>query len=337
MILISDYLSKKLTFLSFLLIILVVFIHNYFEVLPPEGSFSYILQTTFSKGICYVANSLFFIISGFLFFRKQEPPSIEGYIKMLSKKTYTLVLPYLLVSALILTTYISIGIASYANLQQIIKVWLIEPIPFQLWFLRYLMLMCILSPLIYFLIKRLKYIYIILVFLLWFIFYYKVDHLLVSLTFFSIGAFFSIHGIQLEYGRYNKFILIITTFVWLLFSYLACIVFDGNLFFMSILRNISVVCGLIAIWLLYDYFYAFFKKIPSSISAYSFFIYLFHLPLILYVKKTIIKLIPDLDNSLNHNVSYLLTPILTVVICVIIGKLLKKYLSPVYKLLTGDR
>lgn len=335
---ISDYLSKKISFLYFFLIILVVFIHNYFGSIPPEGSLSYILQTTFSKGVCYVANPLFFIISGFLFFRKQEAPSMITYRQMLLKKLKTLVVPYLIVSALLMDVYVLFDISEFTSFREILRVWLLDPIPFQLWFLRYLMLMFILSPVIYYLIKKTKYIYITALLLAWFIFYYKVDWLLVSLTFFSVGAFISINGIQIPNYNKNRVLLIVSVLLWIGLSYLACIRFADNLIVMCLLRNMSIISGLVAVWLLYDCFSRSVERfLKTGISTYSFFIYLFHLPLILFVRRLLVLFAVDSYSILINNLIYIITPILTVAICIVCGVLLKKYLSPIYNILTGNR
>jgi peptidoglycan/LPS O-acetylase OafA/YrhL len=335
---ISDYLSKKLRFLSFFLVILVVFIHNYFGNIPPTDTFSYIFQTTLSRGISYIANPLFFIISGFLFFRKQEIPSIKNYTEMLFKKIRTLAVPYILTSALVLVIYIYLKIDHYTSITEVIKVWLTDPVPFQLWFLRYLMLLCIISPLIYYLIKKTKYIYLIFILLAWFIFYSEVDWALISITFFSVGAFIAIHEIQVP--DFNKNYLLPASVIlgWIFLSYIACIIYEDNFVVKCLIRNVAILCGLAAVWLLYDIFHKYAGKwLDAGILSYSFFIYLFHLPLIIFVRKALMMTIPDPYSVIGSDIVYVLTPIVTVITCIIMGYMLKRFIPPVYNIFTGSR
>ncbi|MFV0538056.1 MAG: acyltransferase family protein [Dysgonomonas sp.] len=335
---ISDYLSKKLRFLSFFLVILVVFIHNYFGNIPPTNTFSYIFQTTLSKGVCYVANPLFFIISGFLFFRKREVPSIKNYSEMLTKRLRTLAIPYLLTSLLVIIIYGLLGITKFTSITDVLKVWLVEPIPFQLWFLRYLMLLSIISPIIYYLIKKTKYIYIVVILLVWFFLYYKIDWALISLAFFSLGGFVSINGIQIPYYNKNHFLLSISIIGWVFLSYIACIVYEDDLIVQCLVRNIAIACGLVAVWLLYDILYKYINKwLDSDILSYSFFIYLFHLPLILFVRKALLIVVPGSHSFVGNNIIYIITPMVTIFFCIILGKLMKRFIPPVYNIFTGSR
>ncbi|MDH6309359.1 surface polysaccharide O-acyltransferase-like enzyme [Dysgonomonas sp. PFB1-18] len=339
---ISEYLSNKLRLLSFLLIIMVIVIHNYFGILSPHGSWPYIMKTVISKGLCYVANPLFFMISGFFFFRKKEEFNPQGYSTMLRKKVRTLLIPYLLISALVITVYAAFNISQFSNAGEVLWVWLAEPIPFHLWFLRYLMLLCLLSPLVCYLVKNGKFLYIAVLLLAWLLLYHKIDWPLISLTFFSVGAFIAMHDIRIPYYNGNRILLAASTFLWVFFAYVACIVLEEHEFAMSVVRNLSIVCGLVSVWLLYDCFYKYIDWFArSSIITYSFFIYLMHKPLMLYVNKAVMRTMALFTKAeyavINGQVSYLLTPLITVVICAVTGIFLNRYLTPVYKVVTGGR
>ena len=89
----TKYLSDKLTILYTILIIMVVYIHSrYIEAEQyPLANF---LQILTGKGVCRIANSLFFCISGYLFARNTE--DINSIWKKLKKRVRTLIIPYLL-------------------------------------------------------------------------------------------------------------------------------------------------------------------------------------------------------------------------------------------------
>jgi hypothetical protein len=113
------------------------------------------------------------------------------------------------------------------------------------------------APVCYFpsdlyLIKKTKYIYLIGILLAWFIFYSEVDWALISVTFFSVGAFIAIHGIQLPGFNKNYLLLISVILGWIFLSYIACIVYDDNFVIKCLIRNVAILCGLVAVWLLYD-------------------------------------------------------------------------------------
>jgi len=322
---------------------MVVFIHAYILLASPEDSFGYALKTTISKGLCYMANPLFFMISGFFFYRKGEKITASGYFGMLKKKARTLGIPYLLISGMVLAFYGIFKITQFSGVWDILYQWIVNPIPFHLWYLRYLMLLCVISPLIYYVVKKAKYVYLVAILAAWFFLYYKIDWPLISVTFFSVGAFISIHKIEIPYYNNNKVLLSLAVFFWVFLSYLACIILNEHLFIMCLVRNLSIVCGLVAVWWLYDCFYSGIEKLTkSSILNYSFFIYLMHYPLLFFVKRFIMRKVTALSAAdyytpLSGYVSYFLAPLITITICILVGMALKRFVPPVYNIITGNR
>ena len=78
----NKYLSKKIKVLSLLSMILVVYQHMgrgakldvyTYTMLPTEGWINSFAELSLAQGIARIAVPLFFIISGFLFFRNIEP------------------------------------------------------------------------------------------------------------------------------------------------------------------------------------------------------------------------------------------------------------------------
>ncbi len=102
MIEISSKDSKKIKVLTFLCAILVVPIHTYnveqysisFKGTGME-KFIYIIENFISDGVARTAVPLFFILSSFLFFYKITP-SIEWFIKKYKKRFKSLLIPYLI-------------------------------------------------------------------------------------------------------------------------------------------------------------------------------------------------------------------------------------------------
>ena len=73
----NKYLSDKLKSISFVLMVMVVFLHSYnvgikynTEIVQTNQGINWFLQNTISKGFTIIAVPLFFIISGYLLFFK---------------------------------------------------------------------------------------------------------------------------------------------------------------------------------------------------------------------------------------------------------------------------
>lgn len=204
----NKYLSDKLKAISFLLIVMVVFLHSYnLEVRFNTGTefikkgYNSFIQDLLSQGLARIAVPLFFIISGYLFFINIKNGSFSEFLSKYRKRSNTLVFPYLLWSIygllffLILQSipfvkplFVSELIVEYSTTQLLSRIF-IKPIPYQLWFIRDLIILVFLSPILYWLIKYLK-LYIIFIFLVcWICTFNFIILTSDSLFFFTLGAF----------------------------------------------------------------------------------------------------------------------------------------------------
>ena len=156
----TPYLSDKIKVISFVCIVLVVWIHTYYT----EGSnytSSMLLMNFWGCGICMLAVPMFYTISGYLFFLNVH--SIGDVFKKQKKRIRTLFVPYILSNVLSITFYylLDFVIARMPEWQVIINNNLLErasgngigywlyycfwegPIAFQLWFVRDLMFLVV--------------------------------------------------------------------------------------------------------------------------------------------------------------------------------------------------
>jgi surface polysaccharide O-acyltransferase-like enzyme len=171
--------SRTINMLRFPLIVGVLLIHT--RVLPvgTSGGFYY-LETLLSRIIGHVSVPLFFFISGYLFFYKTEF-SGKAYLDKIQRRTRTLLFPYVF--------WISAWIALYFALVKTGFIW--KGVPFdasfithafwdyerdaegtrpfigQFWFLRDLMCAVVLSPLIYWGIRKMKWFFVVALGVLW--------------------------------------------------------------------------------------------------------------------------------------------------------------------------
>jgi surface polysaccharide O-acyltransferase-like enzyme len=161
----NEYLSRKIKILSFIAIILVVLLHAYTvgdnDVIMCDISYNSFIQYLFSQGVTRIAVPLFFLISGYLFFRNIPNAKFSDFIKKYKSRFHTLFIPFMFWSILSLIFYILLSVIinifipslhefrSDIILIKIFQYIFITPIAFQLWFLRDLIVLVIVSPIIY--------------------------------------------------------------------------------------------------------------------------------------------------------------------------------------------
>lgn len=169
------FLSTKFRFWSFVAMVLLVYVHGYTieprylqpwtQPAEPLG-FTSGLQYLFANGLLRFRIPMLFAISGFLFAMHDFQP----HGSRVKKRIRTLVLPYLLWSALHIAILFlmetdatmrgwvaSSGIAYMgenqllvhdASLGQLVQRWIFAPLPYQLWFIRSLFFLNLLYPIL---------------------------------------------------------------------------------------------------------------------------------------------------------------------------------------------
>lgn len=333
----SQYLSNKIKNISFILTILVVILHAY--NIQNDISIVSFIQTFISYGIATIAVPIFFMISGYLFFYKFEP-SLNNWIKKYKKRFKTLLVPFIIwctgwMIVLYIVQLTSIGKGLFTNMiisefsfKDIIKYTYVYPIPFQLWYISALIECVIISPIIYYLIKKIGQISGYIFFILWISSILKYP-----IALFSIGAYLSIRNINLELKlntltyRAIVILFIILTGVKTYLSY-----FDVS--YINFLGNIVILLGVLSIWIGYDRHSNLWNK-SFDITKYSIFIYFFHEPLQSVIIRVMFKVLGS--DQIIHMIVYMLTPIITIFISISVGKFIDKYMKNSYAILTGGR
>src|SRR5882762_465882 len=232
----NDHLSYKLKALSLVAIILVVFIHSYnveikFTTGTLTGGTSHsvlFVENFLSKGIARIAVPLFYLISGFLFYITWNF-SFTGIVDKYKKRIKSLVIPYLFWSLFGVLLFLCLQTIPWSknfftkelikdySFSQLLETILVDPIPYQLWFIRDLIMLVVFSPLIGFLTKSTRGIWILFLVVLWFA-APKTFELFSneSLLFFTIGCYLAFEKSQplLNQGlsKYSPYFLI----TWLL-------------------------------------------------------------------------------------------------------------------------
>ena len=350
----NTYLSYKLKVLSLIAIIFVVFIHANINI-SDSTNFLYensaFLQYFISQGITRTAVPMFFIISGYLYFISFDG-TLNTYLIKTKKRIKSLVLPYFITSFSVFIFYYftilfskrifnSPGRFLDQSLGEILDIIFIHPLPYQLWFLRDLIIFVFLSPFIYYLLKYLRFYFIVILLFLWlrilpFDFYIFSNE---GILFFSLGGFLAFKKPFLIKKRKGKFyyFIICSWFLLLIIKSIYNINHGVENRISDVLLKISILYGIISVWSLYDIFM---KKIPNKIllklSYYSFFIYLIHEPILLGSLK-MLSIIFIKKNELLTSFFYFFNAFITIILCIIISKILQKYTPKLYSFIIGGR
>lgn len=360
--------SKTIAFLRFPLIVGVVLIHAHFtEVvcngtdLMREGGFPlyYDVSYFFSEILARISVPLFFVISGFLFFYRSDSFQFKDYGQKLKKRAKTILVPYIFWNLLVIglfflsQTFIPgmmsgsiMLVKDFTFADWMWAFWNADmiggakpvgefPICFQLWFIRDLMVAMLLSPLLYFLVKKLRLFALACLGLLWFfgVSSHVVGLSIVALFFFSIGAFFSVHG--------RNFVCAVKPFLpvsMLVFFALAFVELVFREYSWAVyVHRANILAGIVFAVSLSAYLVG---KRQWNANAFladsSFFVYAYHaLPLVLVIKLSFKMFHPQ--SSMEMLGIYFVSTAFVIAAGLIAYYLLKRYLPRFTAIITGGR
>ena len=161
----SDVISQ----LRLPLIVLVTYAHSYSSVSPDYSLLSTgwvsleVLKLLFSQTLSKVVVPVFFIISGYLFFANVNQWSLGVYGQKMSKRAKTLLVPYVVWNLLMAVKLHAFDIrflwdyCQQAGMQTDwlgCENWMTAPANLPLWFLRDLMVVSLLTPILYIVLSR---------------------------------------------------------------------------------------------------------------------------------------------------------------------------------------
>lgn len=354
--------SKVISFLRFPLIIGVVLIHTQISTIngitgdmsapaPFNGIFPLYesILYIFAQIITRIAVPLFFIFSGFLFFYRVESFSLQSYIAKIKKRVYTLLIPYLFWNILFIVFYNVLGwifpgkIQIYIGQGYTIADWLMElwnsngtgaPISLQFWFIRDLILVVIITPILYYSIKKLGYLFPLILGILWLIgLWPDIIFTIDALFFFSLGAYFSVTK--------RNFVELIKPHVisaGVLYLILVVLTFSTKshewvryVKYMSILLGIAFAISLSAVLIQKNKW-----RDNALLANSSFFIYAYHIIAIPIIRRILFSIIPC-TTDIHATVLYFTLTVIIAVMGILLYILFKKTLPQTTRLITGGR
>ncbi len=367
----NAYLSKKMNYLSFLAILGVVLCHAYnwqdrfltADTALSEGlKLGPMLQLCISNGLIRFAVPLFFAFSGYKFFMNFSF-SWKGYLKKLGKRVRTLLVPFLiwtvLAGALLLTVYKIAGLERYGIVEE--KVgnllnygpvsWLFDSPAFQLWYMTDLFKLVVISPVIYFLVKKCRIVPVIIFGILWLMnmpFMINMDGML----FFTLGAYLAVQQIPLagreepersgaDWERYRRNTILVVV-LWiggcLVYTIISAAVGQAAFAFyvLTALFKLNVLTGIASVWRLYDLKAGAWQEKPwlQSAVASTVFIYVSHEPVQHLLMDVLLE---KMDFPGAHTLIYFGLAFCVVCVDILVAGLLQKVCPKVYGILVGGR
>ena len=204
----DKYLSNKLKNMSLFMTFFVVILHSNNLENSSVLNVNTLVQNVIGQGIVRIAVPMFFVISGYLFFYKFKP-STEAFISKYKKRFKSLFIPYFIwctgwLIILYLVELTAFGRAMFSdriiadyNAVELFKNTYIYPLPYQFWYIRALMINVVISPIIYYIIDKLKDKALLVITVFWFF-----DVIYYPILMFAVGACFAIGNFDLYFKKY---------------------------------------------------------------------------------------------------------------------------------------
>lgn len=305
--------SRIISFLRFPMIVGIVLIHSGVDI---DGISSYPLyEYVVTKGIIgtftRVCVPLFFLISGYLFFCNIKSYDCHTFVDKLKKRGRSLLEPYLFYNALAICLFALMGLVRpelqsgvVPPLSQWTPVLVASlfwdygnnlPIVPQFWFIRNLMIIVLLTPLLYWLVKRTKLLVVIVLGSLWGgnIWEFGIPGMM-GLFYFTLGAYLALNSMSLFHVA-NKFYRIGYSYPFVAIFDIVTKGEDYNIYLhnIGVLLGILLVLNLLGRWL---------TKNPSMLPnrfllASTFFIFAMHSPYNGKIVAIMLHLLPAVSSD----------------------------------------
>jgi surface polysaccharide O-acyltransferase-like enzyme len=362
----KDLQSNVINFLRFPLIVGVVFIHNTSSTVAIPGmefgyvenlSVFYVCSQLFSQILGRVAVPLFFFLSGFLFFQNIDGFTKQDYLRKLKTIWKTLLIPYLFWNITVLFIYyIAQNIptldmwfnhkADY-NFQYILgSLWglpnetgMTYPRAYQFWFIRDLMVAVVLTPVIYFFIRKAKVYGVLLLGVLWFFnWWFDVVEVrglsIVAVFFFTAGAWFGSNKRNItddmgkvRYWSFALYPLLVIADLW-----------TKNDAANPFIHNAGIIAGIV-FWVNLVAHLLMTGKIHVNrfLLSSAFFLFAVHDPFLLTPLRKILYVVFNPQSDLLITALYFLIVLVTVLIALGLYYMLKRFLPTFTAIITGGR
>lgn len=348
----SEFFSKKLTRVSFILSICIILYHasNLNEYCIAVNNPLYIFQT-FLNTIIDIAVPTFFVMSGFLYYYNCDKLNI--CFKKAKKRIFSLLIPYFIFCALytvyflvlcnlpILKDKLNNAVNAKLNASNVFQGLFLAKYSGILWYVRNLIALTLISPLIYYSLKVKPVAYVVLVGM-FFCYFFDLNipiNLGIEINkwfWYYLGVVVSIH--IKDFKKLKTKTSVFFLIVGLLIVVLLCIYKINPLdiefysFIEKTVNKISLLVLVICFWFAFDLVVT---EKTIKLENISFFVYCIH-SLILESFQKIIFLLGD-KNLLFATIHYFIPPCLTYFIIIAIALFMDRFMPKTFKLISGGR
>ena len=361
--------------LAAIVVLLHTTMKGYVDFVPlAEQPLSATVYRLFSWGLCTLAVPTFFMFSGYYFFTRLQEWNYVIYWSKIKKRAKTLLLPYILWISIAFLLSFAIGVIvnggghnSIFNelinslrehgwlrifwdtnrigenpdkLNNIIGIPMhhMNPYVSPLWFIRDLMVVMVLSPIVYVFCEKLKlYGLLAVAVLLSLNIWIPIEGFsATAFFFFSLGAYFQIHkrSFLLDFRRIEWLSYVLTS----IFLIISLIIYGYNNQLSEVFRKIFSIFGVISVVNISGHIIEHGKvHIYPTLAASSFFIYATHTIYVNLVSSYLTRLVLPYNNTATYIASYFLQAFMTVLICLGMYVVLKRLCPRMLSVLTGGR
>lgn len=342
-------LSDAITWLRFPLIFLIILLHCY-SVQRLEGSHEIYFKVLYPFSLWLGETGVpgFFFISGFLFFLSKKT-----YLQKLKTRVHTLLIPYLLWNYMLLILYLiawAIGypqdindksLTDYTFLDYLRLFWdrgsfdngNFVPLLCPLWYIRNLLIMSILSPILYYIIRYAREVFLLAISFWWLISYHNA-FIPQTILFFSLGALFSIFNINpLQMVQKQKRLLL---FLFAIFA--ICDIISHTVYNTLVnlqIHRLSLIFNIPALLILADWCIQHGNNSRLLPNA-AFIVFCVHYPIVVALRKICIAQFANETDSI-HILLYFACVIISTLLSIGIYLFMDKYLPTIKRILSGNR
>lgn len=345
----KERLSTTISWMRFPLIFLIIMLHCY-SVQQLEGEHELYFKVVYPFALWLGETGVpgFFFISGFLFFLSKK-----CYTRKLHSRFQTLFIPYILWNLLLLLLYVftyALGYPQDINGKNIINYSFIDylrlfwdrgsyddgnfvPILCPLWYIRNLIIMSIISPLLYYIVKYIRKLFLIIVAIWWM----TTPHnafIPQTVLFFSLGAFFAILKKNPLEAIYKMKRLMLTLFVLFAMGDIFSHVYIGTPVNLQVHR-LSLIFNIPALLLLGDWCvrHGYTSKwLPNA----AFIVFCEHYPIVVGIRKFCAAQFSE-ASDIVHILLYFACVVISTVLSLSIYQVLNKYFPKIKNILSGNR
>ena len=342
-------LSDVITWLRFPLIFLIILLHCY-SVQRLEGSHETYFKVLYPLSLWMGETGVpgFFFISGFLFFLSKK-----AYYQKLRARFHTLLIPYLLWNFTLLTLYLVAWAAGYPqeiNGRSITSYTITDyvrlfwdrgsydngnfvPLLCPLWYIRNLLIMSILSPIFFYIIRYARELFLLAITLWWMISYHNA-FIPQTILFFCLGAYFSIFDINpLQIVQKQKKVLLFLFGVFAICDIICHTAYDTSINLQ--LHRLSLIFNIPALLILADWCIRHgcnSRLLPNA----AFIVFCVHYPIVIALRKICILHFTDAPDSI-HILLYFVCVIISTLLSIGIYIFMDKHLPNIKRILSGNR